>query len=363
MNYSNFKEIGSEFWDYKKYVDKEYSLPWVNSGKKHLELLSGRTALDLIIRDIKATRPLRSVYLPSYCCESMIKPFSENDIALFFYDVFLNSDDEFESDIDLSQPVDAIVNLDYFGFCNKYTDRLLESYSKHKVIIINDATQSFLSEHALNFAADYNFASLRKWYATPDGALLLKTEGDFTVKPDEKTNNNYLNTRLAAFELKKNYLEQGRGQKKYYLNEYHKAADILDKSYVNFKMSSDGINRLNNVDFIHIIKNRKANAHYLIENLKEMDEIALPFKEINDGVVPLFVPVIVKNNCRNKLKKYLIEHNIYCPVHWPLSDFHKINVKAKNIYNEEISLLCDQRYNTEDMKNIVHVIKRFYSKK
>ena len=71
----------------------------------------------------------------------------------------------------------------------------------------------------------------------------------------------------------------------------------------------------------------------------------------------MFVPIIVEN--RDKLRKYLIDKKIYCPVHWPLSNYHKIKVNDQEIYQNELSLICDQRYNLDDMKYIVDVIKEF----
>ena len=72
---------------------------------------------------------------------------------------------------------------------------------------------------------------------------------------------------------------------------------------------------------------------------------------------PLFVPILVEN--RNELRKYLISKNIYCPVHWPISSLHKLSDEERYIYDHEISLVCDQRYNLEDMDYICECIKEF----
>ena len=62
---------------------------------------------------------------------------------------------------------------------------------------------------------------------------------------------------------------------------------------------------------------------------------------------------------RDELKRYLISNNIYCPVHWPKSEYHKLNVETEKLYNQEISLVCDQRYSLDDMQNICKVILEF----
>ena len=64
---------------------------------------------------------------------------------------------------------------------------------------------------------------------------------------------------------------------------------------------------------------------------------------------PLFVPVLLEN--RDKVRKHLTENKIYCPVHWP-----KPEGADSNIYDMELSLICDQRYGVNDMERIVSVL-------
>ncbi len=60
------------------------------------------------------------------------------------------------------------------------------------------------------------------------------------------------------------------------------------------------------------------------------------------------------------LKNFLIEKEIYCPVHWPLSSMHKgISDNAKRIYGEELSLICDQRYCLDDMEREADAVRTF----
>ena len=63
----------------------------------------------------------------------------------------------------------------------------------------------------------------------------------------------------------------------------------------------------------------------------------------------MFVPIISKN--RNNIRKKLIENNIYCPIHW--TSFNNSN---NEIYANELSLICDQRYAKEDMELEVKIV-------
>ena len=67
---------------------------------------------------------------------------------------------------------------------------------------------------------------------------------------------------------------------------------------------------------------------------------------------PLFVPIVIAKEKRNAIRKKLIDNQIYCPVHWP----HPNAECQSNLYEMELSLVCDQRYNGDDMKRIVEVL-------
>ena len=69
---------------------------------------------------------------------------------------------------------------------------------------------------------------------------------------------------------------------------------------------------------------------------------------------------MVKDGKRDALRSYLLSRDIYCPVHWPLSEQHVgLSERAKEIYAEELSLVCDQRYKDEDMERTVQEIQKF----
>ena len=74
----------------------------------------------------------------------------------------------------------------------------------------------------------------------------------------------------------------------------------------------------------------------------------------------MFVPILVPDGKRDELRRYLIKHEMYCPVHWPVSMYHKLDKRAEIIYKNELSLVCDQRYTEEDMQRMVETIKDFW---
>ena len=82
------KELGSEFWLEKEYTDIiNLSLPeWLKVGSDNKLLLSGRTAIYFVIKDIQKSKKVNTVYFPSYCCQSMLQPFIDLGINIVFYE-------------------------------------------------------------------------------------------------------------------------------------------------------------------------------------------------------------------------------------------------------------------------------------
>ena len=57
------------------------------------------------------------------------------------------------------------------------------------------------------------------------------------------------------------------------------------------------------------------------------------------------------------MKEEFYKNNIFTPIHWPKKN---VAISGDNeIYNNELSLICDQRYTIEDMRRQVEVLKNF----
>ncbi|MDR1522248.1 MAG: hypothetical protein LBS28_05305 [Streptococcaceae bacterium] len=108
-------------------------------------------------------------------------------------------------------------------------------------------------------------------------------------------------------------------------------------------------------------QNRRKNAGLLLQNIKNLDYIKPVFEKLTDIDVPLGVPVLVKDVKRDILRKYLINNHIYCPIHWPVNKYNQnISIEAKFICDNEMTLVCDQRYDEKDMLFIVEKCNKFY---
>ena len=139
-----------------------------------------------------------------------------------------------------------------------------------------------------------------------------------------------------------------------FLNKFEQAEKKLENDYVGYA------GQMVDFDINDIVLKRKNNAEYLISKLIKIPEIKLWRKNILQQDAPMFVPILVDPAIRNDLRKALINESIYCPIHWPVNSYCKIPNK---IYDSEISLICDQRYNREDMTRLISVIEKYFKSK
>lgn len=331
------KEIGSEFWLENDCLSQSFQ------KKQNIEyLLSGRGALDFIIRDIKMTKPKFKVLLPSYCCDSMIEPFLRNLVDVQFYSATRMDIDLYKND------ADVILLIDYFGYENPQNISIAHDAKVLGKIVIYDSTHNLCG---MDFDADYVFCSYRKWTYC-NFAEVRKNNGDFLVKKPIATNEKYIEKRNKAAKLKAKYISGDKSvNKSEFLALFADAEEMLDKDFECYLGQPQEID----IDFIK--GRRKGNALRLIDGLGKVLNISLWRGNVAENEIPMFVPILVKEDVRNDLRCELIRNNIYCPIHWPFTDKH---TKKEDIYDMEISLVCDQRYSLSDMDREIEVIQNFF---
>lgn len=330
-------EIGSEFWAVPLAQFENKLLP-----DKTRWFLSGRVALDAIIKDIKKRNSVNTAALPSWCCDSMIVPFLKNNINVKFYSVCFK-EGKLHQNLDEAEGADIIFLIDYFGFEQTHD-------VKFDGIKICDITHSVFRTRQKD--ADYYFGSFRKWAGFLTGGFAYKKDGELLNDFNVQNGDEYVMLRKEAMNEKKDYIN-GLNNTKGFLEKFSKAEELLDSGIIGSATESDIQNALF-LDVELIRKKRRENAEILIRGLCDF----AVFKEMKEGDCPLLMPLYIQNGKRDELKKHLIDKKIYCPVHWAVSEFHKLNSSTEKIYKNEISIVCDQRYDTDDMQRIVSEIKK-----
>ena len=328
------KEIGSEFWDIPTAMHENGLFP----ENTHW-FLSGRSALECILADIQKHNRVRSVAMPAWCCDSMVKPFVDVGIRVCFYSVHIENH-RLVQDLSQIADCDILFKMDYFGY------DVCEKTANFSNICIQDMTHSIFSSKSE--PSDYVFGSLRKWAGFYTGGF-----GWGFDLPDLPQNTEYIALRKAAMKEKNSYIS-GASNDKTYLDMFAQAETILEHCEPALACDQD-IAAAKHLDVDFIKNRRRANAKQLLDAFSDI----VLFKELQPQDCPLFVPILVPNGKRDELRKFLIQNKIYCPVHWPLTKYQQPTEQSLILYRDSLSLVCDQRYSKEDMDRLIETVKNF----
>lgn len=328
------REIGSEFWSVPTLTAENHFFPGQTQW-----LLSGRSALMCILQDIRAASGAKTAALPAWCCDSMVRPFLDAGISVSFYPVY-HEQGQLKQDVGAASGCDILFLMDYFGYTGS------GGHVETDAIVIRDLTHSVFSGPPA--AADYCFGSLRKWAGFHTGGF-----GWGFKAPQLPENDAYIRLRADAMSHKARYI-RAETDSKDYLQTFAQAEELLEVSGPAPGDARD-VSLANSLDISGLKHRRRENAALLLE---EFADIAV-FPELKPEDCPLFVPILVPDGQRDALRRHLIQHSIYCPVHWPLTPCQKPDRRSMAIYRDELSLLCDQRYGPEDMRRIVETVKSF----
>jgi len=356
------REIGSEFEKrgFPEMGNNEFP-EWLSFGEESRLTFSGRSATVAALQDILAGRAAGKALLPSYCCDSMVLPFIRKGYEIVFYDVYpAGAEKGIKVSFDGLMDADVLLLCRYFGYQSKYPSEELRLFQKNGGIIIEDITHSLFCTAPCFAYSDYFIASIRKWGPLVSGGLYCtnrETEcGTWNNPPDT-----YVEKKKEAMLLKAEYMKGGTEEDKARFRKlFQECNDELESNYS--KTAIDGVSQelLNRWDAEYVRKKRRHNSAILHEMLEKIHSIEFLFG-LREGDCPLFVPILVADGKRDTLRQFLIRNGVYCPAHWPLVDVHtRISEKAKELYQCELSLVCDQRYGEEDMLREASLVRRFY---
>lgn len=309
---------------------------------------SGRAALYYILENIRQQSSLiDTILLPDYLCESIIETVNLKGYKIKYYELTDQLTIKRENFSKLYSGKEAVLLINYFGLVNTEEQveyiRTLDSYS----CIILDNVQAFY-DMGNQTKANYSFTSFRKWFPIPDGAL-VKTKEVGVSSP--KGENKFVEYKTAASILK-NCRNENVKLDDIYLNLFDKGEQLIPAN-MDAQMSTVSKLIFSNLDFDSIAIRRIENAKFIISELKELG--INPLLNLKENKVPLFVPI--KLNARDLIRVKLAEKGIFCPVHWPVIIPDQL-LKGREMFEKELSIVIDQRYNIQDMSQIIAIIKQ-----
>lgn len=310
---------------------------------------TGRSALAIIASHLLQVAPRSTVWLPAYSCESIARPFERRSLPVHFYAVG-PALDRFDVEPEAG---DTVLLIHYFGFRNVRALARIDELRSHGVRVIEDCVQAAFTS-GLGVKGDYSVTSLRKLLVQPDGALLSSREALHAAvdAPDEAF--------VSARALGK--IIRGRGATSECFLPLFGASEARLADDHPRAMSWLARRLLAATDLGRVAERRRANFERLVGRLGELpsNRVRPLMSSLDDGEVPLGLPVVVASGERDALRRHLAQDNVFCPVHWDLPHVERDHFVAEHALSASIlTLPIDQRYDAGDMATIFHSLKSF----
>lgn len=293
-----------------------------------VKLNCGRNCLAYLI----LAKHIKKIALPFLMCDSVFNVCKKYGLEIRYYHVNVNFQPE---DIELASD-EWLYLMSFYGQLT--TEKIKEYVQQYKRVIV-DFSHDYFHKPIPNADTLY---TCRKFFGVPDGAVL------------------YTNVRQPQIDIKQ---DESFERIHYLLGRYERSAsEFYNESAANNKcfanepikwMSKLTENLLHGINYERIRQQRTSNYTYLHEKLAAMNKLDL---RIVDGAYAY--PLMIEEGA--KLKKRLIDHNVFVPTLWPnvLQDMEETDLEyyiAKNT----LPLPCDQRYSQEDMQSIINLIFQY----
>lgn len=304
---------------------------------------SGRAALYQILKFLKQEKGVNHILLPDYLCSSVLVPVKALGLDYTFYPIDEQLELEPSSFVKLYKRDLAVLVINYFGLKDLTTQIQAIRSLDDNAIIIEDDVQAYYEFKKPLGDVDFRFTSLRKTFAVPDGGL-VKTKSQL---PKVEIPNTFGQYKAAAALLKS--MREGNFNDQIYLEMFEKGESLIDTE-LECGMSNIAVKLFDALEEERVKKCRLNNAQYLVEQLEKMG--IKPLLPLNEGHVPLFIPIIINN--RDEVRKRMFQNEVFCPVHWPLEG---LDLKRGKLMTEtELSLIIDQRYGRKEIDFILRTL-------
>lgn len=338
------KPIGGEFWFYDGILNNEIN----NFNNIDSMLLNGgQSSLEFILQDIHL-KEHEFILMPSYLCPTILYKFTKKDINVVFYEINEDLSINLNNVKELIERfnVKALFFIDYFGFYHKEeTLTYFKTLKENGIILIEDAVQMLWFNKLNKFIGDYVFNSYRKFFPCDGSMVLCPNPIKYSILKDE-----YYILMAEARTKKTEYIKSNIGAEEDFLNKFSEAEEWYYKRETINAMDIESRNYLDHVDYPMVSKQRLNNYVYLYDKLKNIKEAKILFNKdrLKDNV-PLTMPLLINN--RDFVRKELRKYNIYCPIHWDITQesFAQKFIKSQEVSKSILSIPIDWRYDEKDM--------------
>lgn len=338
-------EVGSEFH-------------WTPLPKGGFQAWPARARWYLLARHALAAllseRQGAAVWLPAYFCHPVTEYWQRFATVRIYRDDPLRSQPEWATLRPRAR--DLVVAVNYFGV--REPQPWYEWRRSHRCILVEDHSHDPLSPWALQSQADYAFASLRKTFPAPDGAILWSPRGRRLPAPP--SGDAFLGSfcKLAAMTLKAGYL-QGTAPaavKPRYRELQRRGEEEFDRAAIS-PASPTGRSLLRRGAPSAWRRRRQQNAATLIARIDGMRAASPVFTSWPRGAAPLGVVLLFPSHAaRDRMRARLEKNRIYCPVHWPATRLSP--PAARRLAGALLTIPADQRYDAGDMARVARLLRQ-----
>ena len=319
---------------------------------------TGRSALLIVAGAIERRGGVKRVWLPAYCCASIAQPFRQRGFEVEYYAV---GPCLFDSESPLPHPRrgETLLFIDYFGHRNTRMVDAAAEYRSAGVWIIEDRVQAGLARPRA-LAGHFAVTSDRKLLPVPDGALVAaESPLDMPVidialeDPDEA----FISAKIVGAVLR-----DADGPADAFLSPLEAAEARLDGRIVARRRSWLSEWMTMRLDRRAAAERRRENWSNLMRALRaeRLQSLVAPIISApGDGDVPLGVLVRVAKGQRDRLRRFLAERRIYCPVHWPLDHVPAAFSQEHELSHNVLTLPIDQRMSSSQLAYLVDALTAF----
>jgi hypothetical protein len=348
-------EIGSEFsW---AGLPQGKFLPW---PEPYLFLALGRDAVLSLWKKKNEKDSGKHLFVPDYFCPEISKFWEINGIKIKRYE----DDPRWPNpNWDTLNPAkgDFILAVNYFGV---KSGTAWERWHKKnpRVFFIEDHSHDPFSVWAKNSKADYCFASIRKIFPVPDGAILWSPQHQ--QLPLEPKNQNWSASalKLACMIWKKEYFNNK--EKDMLIKDSFRTFQIegekLFSSSCNLCISPWSRNLLLKGFAKSWRIRREKNVRLILKLLNNSADFKPLFSTWPSGNCPFNVILEFKTNkMREIYRSRIVSKGIFTPVHWNIDA--KSKGHAVDLSRRILTIPVDHRYSFVDIKRIARTVNNMFS--
>ena len=293
-----------------------------------LALANGRVCFKVLLNCIKPTK----VYLPFYCCDSLILPLREAAIPYEFYAINAAFD---PIGIPLLGDSELFVYINYFGL-KTLTGRKLSKLLGQQLVV--DNSHAFFEE---SYGISWAFNSVRKFFGVPDGGFLFSPQ----YLEDNYTPNAHIITEHLWLRL---FGKQDDANEFYHQSEAAQTLEVKGMSNLTKQI-------LYSVKFIDVARARKRYFKILDRVLRPLNLVPENILNLVHDAVPFCYPFL---SYKPIDRKVFHEHKVFTSSLW--DDVLKRNTEGyafeKRMSQNLIALPIDHRLTEDDLHRLIELV-------